>query len=100
MKPGGIGIGLMDTELFSSQLEEEKILLYPGDFLLLYSDGVTEATDSQNRMFETTGLKSVIAEWAHESSDNIIDQIDARLQKFASTDEWPDDVTMVAIKVK
>jgi len=45
-------------------------------------------------------LKSVIAEWAHESSDNIIDQIDARLQKFASTDEWPDDVTMVAIKVK
>lgn len=100
LKPGGIGIGLMDTELFSSQLEEEKILLYPGDFLLLYSDGVTEATDSQNRMFETTGLKSVIAEWAHESSDNIIDQIDARLQKFASTDEWPDDVTMVAIKVK
>jgi sigma-B regulation protein RsbU (phosphoserine phosphatase) len=100
LKPGGICIGLMDSELFSSQLEEEKIFLHPGDFLLLYSDGVTEATDSQNRMFEVSGLKSVIAECAYESSDNIIDQIDARLQKFASSNEWQDDATMVAIKVK
>ena len=100
LRPGGIGIGLMDSELFSSQLEEEKIFLQPGDFLLLYSDGVTEATDTQNHMFETTGLKSVITACAHEPSGNIIDRIDARLQQFTSSKELPDDATMVAIKVK
>ena len=100
LKPRGISIGLMDNELFSNQLEEEKIDLHPGDFLLLYSDGVTEATNPQNRMFETTGLKAVIAECAHESSGNIIDQIESRLQQFVRSNELQDDATMVAIKVK
>jgi len=100
LKPKGISIGLMDNELFSNQLEEKKIYLNRGDFLLLYSDGVTEAANSQNRMFETTGLKSVITEYVHESSDNIIGQIDSRLHKFVRSDELQDDATMVAFKVK
>ena len=100
LKPRGISIGLMDNELFSNQLEEKKIYLNQGDFLLLYSDGVTEATNSQNRMFETSGLKTVIAECVHESSGNIISQIDSRLHKFVRSDELQDDATMVAIKVK
>jgi sigma-B regulation protein RsbU (phosphoserine phosphatase) len=95
-----MSIGLVENEQFSAHLEEEKIYLNQGDFLLLYSDGVTEATDSQNRMFETSGLKSVITECAHESSDIIIGQINARLQKFVRSDELQDDATMVAIKVK
>ena len=100
LKPKGISIGLMDSELFSNQLEEKKIYLNPGDFLLLYSDGVTEATNSQNRMFETAGLKSVITECVHESSDIIIGQINSRLQKFVQSDELQDDATMVGFKVK
>jgi sigma-B regulation protein RsbU (phosphoserine phosphatase) len=100
LKPRGISIGLMDNEFFSDQLEEKKIYLNPGDFLLLYSDGVTEATNSQNRMFETAGLKTVITESVHESSGNIIGQIDSRLHKFVKSDELQDDATMVAIKVK
>ena len=100
LKPKGISIGLMDSELFSNQLEEKKIYLNPGDFLLLYSDGVTEATNSQNRMFETAGLKSVITECVHKSSDIIIGQINSRLQKFVQSDELQDDATMVGFKVK
>jgi serine phosphatase RsbU (regulator of sigma subunit) len=100
LKPRGISIGLMDNELFSNQLEEKKIYLNPGDFLLLYSDGVTEATNSQNRMFETTGLKTVITECVHESSGDIIGRIDSRLHKFVRSNELQDDATMVAIKVK
>ncbi|MEE4262245.1 MAG: PP2C family protein-serine/threonine phosphatase [Desulfobacteraceae bacterium] len=100
LKPKGISIGLMDNELFSNQLEEKKIYLNQDDLLLLYSDGVTEAANSEKRMFETTGLKSVITECVHESSDNIISQIDSRLKKFVRSDELQDDATMVAFKVK
>jgi len=100
LKPRGISIGLMDNKLFSNQLEEKKIYLNQGDFLLLYSDGVTEATDSQDHMFETAGLKSVITECVNESSDNIIGQIDSRLHKFVKSSELQDDATMVGIKVK
>jgi len=100
LKPRGMSIGLVDNEQFSAHLEEEKIYLNQGDFLLLYSDGVTEATNSQNRMFETTGLKSVITECVHESSGNIIGQIDSQLKKFIRSGELQDDATMVAFKVK
>jgi serine phosphatase RsbU (regulator of sigma subunit) len=100
LKPKGISIGLMDNELFSNQLEEEKIYLNQGDILLLYSDGVTEATNSQDRMFETAGLKSVITECVNESSENIIGQIDSRLHNFVKSTELQDDATMVAFKVK
>jgi len=100
LKPRGISIGLVENEQFSAHLKEEKIYLNQGDFLLLYSDGVTEATNSQNRMFETTGLKSVITECVSESSDNIIGQIDSQLKKFVRSDELQDDATMVAFKVK
>jgi sigma-B regulation protein RsbU (phosphoserine phosphatase) len=95
-----MSIGLVENEQFSAHLEEEKIYLNQGDFLLLYSDGVTEAANSQNRMFETSGLKSVISECAHESSDRIIEQINRQLQKFVKSGELQDDATMVAIKVK
>ena len=90
----------MEDKQFSDHLEEEKIYLNPGDLLLLYSDGVTEATNSQNRMFETAGLKSVIAASAHESSDIIISQINTQLHNFVKSDELQDDATMIAIKVK
>ena len=100
LKPRGMSIGLVENEQFSDYLEEEKIYLRQDDFLLLYSDGVTEATNSQNRMFETSGLKSAIAESAHESSDVIIGQINSRLHQFVTSDELQDDATMVAIKVK
>jgi serine phosphatase RsbU (regulator of sigma subunit) len=100
LKPKGISIGLMDNELFSNQLEEEKIYLNQGDILLLYSDGVTEATNSQDRMFETAGLKSVITECVNESSENIIGQIDSRLHNFVKSTELQDDATMGAFKVK
>jgi serine phosphatase RsbU (regulator of sigma subunit) len=100
LKPKGISIGLTDNELFSNQLEEEKIYLNRGDILLLYSDGVTEAADSRDHLFETAGLKSVITECANESCDNIIGQIDSRLHKFVNANDLQDDATMVAIKVK
>jgi len=100
LKPKGMAIGLMENEIFSNQLEEEKIYLNRGDFLLLYSDGVTEATNHQDRMFEASGLKSAITESVHESSEIIIDQINSRLQKFVKSDELQDDATMVAFKVK
>ena len=70
------------------------------DLLLLYSDGVTEATNPENLMFNVSGLKTAITESAHESSEMLIGHINSRLRSFVKSDELQDDATMVAIKVK
>jgi serine phosphatase RsbU (regulator of sigma subunit) len=100
LKPNGMSIGMFENVQFAERLEEQKIYLKQGDLLLLYSDGVTEATNPENLMFDVAGLKTVIMERAHESSAMLIDHINSRLHSFVKSDELQDDATMVAIKVK
>lgn len=100
LKPRGFSIGFTQNGLFSSSLEEQKIQLDSGDLLLLYSDGITEATNSQDTMFKTTGLMSVMEESAHQSSETIIGRIKTRLFEFVEATELQDDATMIAIKIK
>jgi sigma-B regulation protein RsbU (phosphoserine phosphatase) len=100
LKPRGMSIGLFENVQFSDQLEEQKIYLKQGDLLLLYSDGVTEATNPENLMFDVSGLKTVMTECAHESSEVLLERINSKLRSFVKSDELQDDATMVAIKVK
>ena len=100
LKPKGVSIGLCENERFCSQMEEQKLYLSQGDLLLLYSDGVTEATNPQNHMFDLSGLKTAIAENVHESSEMIISRINSQLHSFVKSDELQDDATIIAIKVK
>ena len=100
LKPKGMSIGMFENAQFSDRLEEQKIYLKQGDLLLLYSDGVTEATNPDNLIFDVSGLKTVMAENARESSAMLIDRINARLRSFVKSEELQDDATMVAIKMK
>jgi serine phosphatase RsbU (regulator of sigma subunit) len=100
LKPKGMSIGMFENVQFSNRLEEQKIYLKPGDLVLLYSDGVTEATNADNLMFDVAGLKAVIAENAHATSATLIEHINSRLQGFVKSKELQDDATMVAIKMK
>ena len=100
LKPRGLSIGLVENVQFEKQLEEQKIFLKQGDLLLLYSDGVTEATNPQENMFDIDGLKNVIENNIYESSETIVNQINSQLHEFVKSDELQDDATMVAFKIK
>ena len=100
LKPKGMSIGMFEDVQFSDRLEEQKLNLKLGDLVLLYLDGVTEATNSENLMFDVAGLKKVIAASVHESSSTLIEQINSNLQNFVKSEELQDDATMVTIKMK
>ena len=100
LKPKGLSIGMVENEQFANCMEEQKIDLKSGDFLLLYSDGITEAINPDRRMFDISGLKTALGESVHEPCETIIRCINARLFEFVTSDELQDDATMVAIKIK
>ncbi len=99
LKPQGMSIGILEAEAFSERIEEQQVPLETGDLLLLYSDGVTEAADPDNRMFALKGLKRVLQERADESSSAVIQHINVRLADFLRGDELGDDATMMAVKI-
>jgi sigma-B regulation protein RsbU (phosphoserine phosphatase) len=71
-----------------------------GDVLLLYSDGITEAMNSNHHLFDQSRLESALQESAHFPAEKIVERINLRLDEFVQSEEPHDDVTMVAIKVK
>ncbi len=75
------------------------IQLLPGDCLLLYTDGITEATDETDAMFGDDRLRSVFAQLAtNPSARLIVDGIVQALDQFRRGRVGSDDVTAVVVR--
>jgi sigma-B regulation protein RsbU (phosphoserine phosphatase) len=98
LNPPGVCLGL-DAD-FSDCMQEKTLPVSSGDVLLLYSDGITEAMNPEQHLFEMSRLASALRESAHFPAEKIIAGINRRLDEFVQSEELHDDVTMVAIKVK
>ena len=100
LKTRGVCLGIDRDIGFSSCLEEKSIAVKSGDVLLLYSDGITEAMNSDHHLFDQSRLESALKESAHFPTEKIVERINLRLDEFVQSEEPHDDVTMVAIKIK
>ncbi len=72
--------------------------LQPGDILVLYTDGITEARSHDGELFGTERLDEVIADSEH-SSQELIDETLIRVERFANYRAPQDDRTMLVIQV-
>lgn len=100
LKTKGVCLGLDKDMGISLSPEEKKLPVKSGDVLLLYSDGITEAMNEYQNLFDQSRLESALMESAHLPADQIVEQINTRLDEFVQSEEPHDDVTLVVIKVK
>jgi sigma-B regulation protein RsbU (phosphoserine phosphatase) len=73
-RTGGVPLGIMPNVNYKTA----RLSLDPGQSLLLYSDGITEARNAQREMFETARLHealSICGEKAQVTLDRIVDQL-------------------------
>jgi sigma-B regulation protein RsbU (phosphoserine phosphatase) len=78
-------------------------VLEPGDVLLYYTDGVTEAVGFSGERFEEQRLERALVEVCRQASgaQEILDQLFARLDRFVGEDrQLEDDASMVVLKVR
>lgn len=74
-------------------------VLDPGDTLLLYTDGVTEAMDAQGHLYGRDRLCRLLGGLgAATSCADIIAAIQRDLQVFGAVEERADDITMLALR--
>jgi len=90
----GIALGLFEHSEYSSA----ETVLNPGDLLVFYSDGITEAEDPSGQPLEETGLELVLERHADKTPAAIGAEVLAAVQAHARRARFADDLTILAVK--
>ncbi len=84
-------LGVVDNDRFDT--ESQIVQLTKGDKILLWSDGIIEATNDEDEMFGEDRVREVIL--ATQDPDHIFDNIEKAVEIHTGRDEQDDDYTMV-----
>jgi sigma-B regulation protein RsbU (phosphoserine phosphatase) len=88
-------LGIMQDE----QYHECTACLGPGETLVLYTDGFTEARSPSGELFDTSRLDATIASW-NGNPEQLIKQILVHVEKFSAGRAASDDRTLLVARVK
>jgi sigma-B regulation protein RsbU (phosphoserine phosphatase) len=80
--------------------EQISIAFAPGDVLLFYSDGVTEARNAAGELFGAARLADCVRSNGAREPEALVEAIRQAVCTFAASDQLTDDLTCVAIKVE
>ena len=90
----GVPLGMFSNAGFSVH----RLHLAPGDGILIYTDGITEACNPAGEEYGMPRIKSVAANCYKKTPDNLIADCLADLHKFTSGTKPSDDLTLLAIQ--
>jgi phosphoserine phosphatase RsbU/P len=82
----------------NSKYKTDSINIMKGDILVIYSDGIVEAADTNFDFYEEKKLEQVIKENHHLSPKNLTLKILDDVNKFSTNGKYHDDKTVVIIK--
>ncbi len=95
LENGGIPLGIIEDTSYS----EDQIQLISGDIIVLYTDGVTEATNENKEIFGVNRLMRVVQKNIDLSSSALVDKIYDEIINFIDGSPLNDDLTIMVIKV-
>ena len=98
VNPPGMALGIDSGNVFDRVTGDFKVRLDPGDCLILYTDGVTEALDLNGSEFGIGRLIEVIQGSAGESATTIVTRVTEAVKAFVGNQPQTDDITLVAIR--
>ncbi|MDD2835346.1 MAG: SpoIIE family protein phosphatase [Methanothrix sp.] len=92
--PMGIVMGIIDD----AQYKESRIKFSSGDMAIFYTDGITEAMNSQGEMYGVKRLMDVIQDNCLLETREILNKILIDISNFSRNTEQHDDITLIVIK--
>jgi sigma-B regulation protein RsbU (phosphoserine phosphatase) len=91
LQGGGMILGILPMATY----QESRIKMEPGDILVLYSDGVTEAVNPSDEDFGETRLGELVASLKDRPAIEIVNAIHAAVAGFTQGAPAADDITVV-----
>lgn len=93
---GGLICGLFDHATY----QEETIQLQPGDVLLIFSDGISEALNAAGDEFGDDRILSCLQQHAQASVNDVLECLVQTVKTFASGTVQSDDITAVVVRYR
>ncbi|MFC1557831.1 SpoIIE family protein phosphatase [candidate division KSB1 bacterium] len=84
----------------STRYKENKIVINPDNTFVLFSDGIPEATNSNDEMFGRKKIIDTILKYKKSSSTEILNQIILKLKEHIGRKYIYDDISLLVLKIK
>jgi len=91
---GGLILGVQED----SEYAQGKAVLEPGDLVVYYTDGVTEAANASGEMFGSARLRELLAGLGCCSAEEAVEAVQKEVMDFTGRASRRDDVTIVALR--
>jgi sigma-B regulation protein RsbU (phosphoserine phosphatase) len=92
--PPGVFLGTFEQ----ARYQNREVLLQPGDRLLLYSDGITEAQNSNLELFDNYRLLETLNNFQGQTMAEMITVIMSAVKAFTKEAPQSDDITLLALQ--
>jgi sigma-B regulation protein RsbU (phosphoserine phosphatase) len=89
----GVPLGIIDGMTW----QQKSTQINPGDILLLYTDGITEAQDAQEAFFDEDRVQDFIRANLGRSADDIQTDLIAQVDTFVGAAPQFDDITLLVV---
>jgi len=96
LEASGMPVGLVETAEFPVMTQG----LAAGDKVVIYTDGVTEAQNTESQFFGKRRLREIVEAHAAESCTAIHDAIQAAVAGFAEGAPQSDDITVLVLEFR
>ncbi|MFA5116937.1 MAG: PP2C family protein-serine/threonine phosphatase, partial [Candidatus Omnitrophota bacterium] len=93
---GGFMLGMVPE--IDEYLEDRSLSLSPGDKVILYTDGVTEARNTDEDLFGLKRLTDLISQHGHKPAQDLLSIIKEEVYAYIGTREQYDDITLVVME--
>ena len=94
LETGGVVLGLFEHASF----DEETVTMHPGDYIVLFSDGVTEALNPAGEEFTDERLIECVNAHLGEPPQDVLEAVLAEVRTFCADATPSDDVTVVMVR--
>ena len=97
LSKGGLILGSFESPM---EFETEVVILNSGDLILAYTDGITECSNSNGTEFGMQNLVDFVRKRADLCPKELCHELISEISNFSNSNEFADDVTVFAVKIK
>ena len=94
LQAGGLILSVMEDTSYDEQL----VSFSPGDMLVIFSDGITDAINDHEEQYGEERLLEALKGWLHLSPAELVQELTGAVREFAADRPQMDDMTLVVIK--